>query len=881
MNAISRFIKRLAILFGRTRFRGELDEEMAFHREQAEREFVAGGMTPEAARYAAMRRFGNAVRVKERSHEVVGFKAETVAQDLRFAVRQLRRNPGFALTATLILALGIGASVAIFAFVDAALIKPLPYPDPARLVAVNESTELFPRNDLSYADYLDWKRVNTVFSSLDVYTANRFELNTPSGTEPVHGLRVSAGFLGTLGIHPMLGRDFREDEDAVGASPVALLCYGVWQSRFGGRRDVVGQTVNLSGVAYTIVGVLPRDFEFAPRDIAEFWVPLQPTGGCETRRSCHNLDGVARLKGGVTVAAAMAEMKSIAAGLERKYPDSNRGNSASVIPLSDAIVGNIRPILLVLQGGAGLLLLIACVNVSSLMLVRAESRRREIAVRGALGASRVRLSRQFVTEAVTLVVAGSAMGLGLAYGGMKGLSGLMSKDWMDGMPFLRGLGLNPRVLIFAACLAVLAGILFSITPILHFRFSDMRDGLTEGGRGSAGTLWRRMGANLVVIELATALVLLAGAGLLGKSLYRLLHEDLGFRADHLATVNVHVPESVAPKPAQVLAFERALLERASAMPGVESAAAMDVLPVSCNCDTDWVRFVGRPYNGIHNEVNDRVVSVGLFRTLQVRLKSGRFFTEQDDANSPKVVLINEAFARKYFPGEDPIGKKMGDTDLTPASIRQIVGLVEDLKEAGLDQEQWPAEYEAFNQSPSSYYSLILRTSQNPGAVLTALAPMIHGVNPNLSVDWQRTMEDRIDDSEAANIHRSAAYLFGGFAVLALVLGVVGLYGVIAFSVGRRTREIGVRMALGAQRSSVYRLVLKEAGRLIAVGVVLGLAGSVGAAMLMRKLLFGVQAWDAWTLIGVAVVLAISALMASYFPARQAASVDPAEALRAE
>jgi predicted permease len=346
-------------------------------------------------------------------------------------------------------------------------------------------------------------------------------------------------------------------------------------------------------------------------------------------------------------------------------------------------------------------------------------------------------------------------------------------------------------------------------------------------------------------------------------------------------VNVHVPESVAPKPAQVLAFERALLERASAMPGVESAAAMDVLPVSCNCDTDWVRFVGRPYNGIHNEVNDRVVSVGLFRTLQVRLKSGRFFTEQDDANSPKVVLINEAFARKYFPGEDPIGKKMGDTDLTPASIRQIVGLVEDLKEAGLDQEQWPAEYEAFNQSPSSYYSLILRTSQNPGAVLPALAPMIHGVNPNVSVDWQRTMEDRIDDSEAANIHRSAAYLFGGFAVLALVLGVVGLYGVIAFSVGRRTREIGVRMALGAQRSSVYRLVLKEAGRLIAVGVVLGLAGSVGAAMLMRKLLFGVQAWDAWTLIGVAVVLAISALMASYFPARQAASVDPAEALRAE
>ncbi|MGD0733627.1 MAG: ABC transporter permease [Terracidiphilus sp.] len=881
MNSISRFLKKLTILFGGARFRGELDEEMAFHREQAEKELVAGGMTREAARYAAMRQFGNSTGAREKSHEVVGFKAETVAQDLRFALRQLRRNPGFALTAILIIGLGIGASVAIFAFVDAALIKPLPYPEPTRLVAVTESIALFPNANLSYADYLDWKRMNTVFSSMDVYTANRFEFNTPTGTEPVHGLRVSVGFLGTLGVKPMLGRDFHAGEDVAGAAPVVLLRYGVWQTRFGGRSDVVGQTVNLSGTAYTIVGVLPQDFEFAPRDIAEFWVPLQPKSDCEKRRSCHNLDGVGRLKDGVTVGTALAQMKSIAAQLETQYPDSNRGQGASVMPLTDKIVGNIRPILLALLGGAGLLLLIACVNVSSLILVRAESRRREIAVRGALGASRARLSRQFITEAVTMVVAGTAIGLGLAYGGMKGLSALMSKDWMDGMPFLRGLGLNPRVLIFAGCLAVIAGILFSITPILHFRFSDMRDGLTEGTRGSAGMLWRRMGSNLVVIELATALVLLAGAGLLGKSLYKLLHEDLGFRADHLATVNVHVPHAVAPGAGQQIAFERALLERAGSLPGVQSAAAIDVLPVSCNCDTDWVRFVGRPYNGIHNEVNDRVVSTGLFSTLQVKLKSGRFFSEADDAAKPKVIMINNAFARRYYPGEDPIGKKIGDTQLTPTSIREIVGVVEDFKEAGLDQEQLPTEYEPFNQDPDSYFSIVLRTSQDAGSILPALAPMIHGVNPNVSVDWQRTMEDRIEDSEAANIHRSAAYLFGGFAALALVLGVVGLYGVIAFSVSRRTREIGVRMALGAQRSSVYRLVLREAGRLIAVGMVLGLAGSVGAAMLMRKLLFGVQAWDAGTLIAVAAVLAGSALAASYIPARQAASVEPAEALRAE
>lgn len=881
MNILSRFAKKLSFLFGRQRFRRELDEEMAFHRAQAIEEFIAAGMTPEAARYAAMRQFGNTTLLKEQSHEVVGFRAETVVQDLRFALRQLRKNPGFAITAILILALGIGASVAIFAFVDAALIKPLPYPNPTRLVAVTEAVPLFPRANLSYADYVDWKRMNTVFSSMDVFAAHRFEFNTPSGTESVHGLQVSAGFFGTLGIQPMLGRDFRPGEDAPGAAPVVLLRYGAWQRRFGGRPDVVGQTVNLSGVAYTIVGVLPPDFEFAPREIAEFFEPLRPTGECEKRRSCHNLDSVARLKDGVSVGAALAQMQAIALQLERQYPDSNRDQSASVMPMSAAIAGDIKPILLVLLGGAGLLLLIACVNVASLLLVRAESRRREIAVRGALGASRARLSRQFVTEALTVVALGTALGLGLASLGMKGLSGLISKDWMAGMPFLHGLGLNPRVLLFAASLAALAGILFSVTPILHFRLSDMREGLTEGARGSAGRLWRRMGANLVVIELATAVVLLAGAGLLGKSLFKLLHEDLGFRPDHLATFNVGLPSLVFSNNEQLVAFEHALLERAGRMPGVQSVAVTSMLPVSCNCNTDWVRFVGRPYNGLHNEVNEREVSAGMFQTLQVKLKRGRFFSEADNAGKPKVVIVNQAFAQKYFPGEDPVGKKMGDTELTPASLREIVGVVENFKDAGLDQEQWPAEYEPFDQNPDGYLYVVLRTAQDPGAILPALAPMIHSVNPSVSVDWERTMQERIDDSQAAYIHRSAAYLVGGFAILALLLGVVGLYGVIAYSVNQRTREIGVRMALGAQRSSVYQLILKEAGRLIAAGVAVGLLAAVGAAMLMGKLLFGVQAWDAGTLLGVAALLAVSALLASYVPARRAASVNPAEALRAE
>jgi macrolide transport system ATP-binding/permease protein len=881
MNALSQVFRKLLLLFRRNRFRSDLDEEMAFHREQAEQGFIAAGMPPAEARRAGIRQFGNVTRLKERSNEVVGFTAETVVQDLRFGLRQLRRNPGFATTAMVILALGIGASVAIFVFVDAALIKPLPYPNPTRLVAVNESTALFPRNNISYPDYIDWKRLNTVFSSMDVYTAHRFEFNTPSGTKSVHGLSVSAGFFETLGIRPLLGRDFRPGEDAVGASPVVILRYGAWQRRFGGRADVIGQTINLSGMAYTVVGVLPRDFEFAPRDIAEFFEPLRPSGECEKRRSCHNLDGVGRLKDGVTVFSASAQMEAIAQQLEKQYPDSNRGQGASIVPLSKAIVGDIKPILLVLLGGAGLLLLIACVNVSSLMLVRAESRRHEIAVRGALGASRLRLSRQFVTEALMLAASGSALGMGLAYAGMKGLTALISKDWMAGMPFLRGLGLNPRVLAFAACLAVLAGTLFALAPILRFRLSNMRDGLMENSRGSAGALWRRMGANLVVVELATAVVLLAGAGLLAKSLYRLLHEDLGFNPAHLATANVSLPYSVFSTDAKQIAFEHALLERASTMPGVQSAALTSVLPVSCNCNTDWVRFVGKPYNGIHNEVNEREVSTGLFQTLQVKLKSGRFFNDSDDASKPKVVIVNQAFAEKYFPGEDPIGKKLGDTALTPASIREIVGVVENFKDGGLDEDEWPAEYEPLDQYPGGYYSLVLRTSQNASAILPELASMVQAVNPSVSVDWERTMSELIDDSQAAYIHRFAAYLVGCFAAVALVMGVVGLYGVIAYSVSQRTREIGVRMALGAQRGSVYRLVLGEASRLIGVGVSAGIAGSVGAATLMGKLLFGVHPWDAETLIAVAATLVLASLAASFVPARRAASINPTDALRTE
>jgi predicted permease len=802
-------------------------------------------------------------------------------QDLRYSLRQLRKSPGFAATAILVLALGMSASVAIFAFVDAALIKPLPYANPDRLVDVTESAEMFPRANLSYPDYLDWKRLNTVFSSMEVYNGTGYLLRTADGTTPAPGVRVSDGFFGTLGIAPILGRDFYAGEDLPSAPHTVILSYSTWRNRFGGRKDVIGEAVTLSGIPHTIVGVLPSDFQFAPRGNAEFWTTLHADDHCSKSRGCHNFDGIGRLKDGITVAMALANMKTIAKQLEQQYPADNRGQGASVLPLSEVIVRDIRPIFLVLLAGAGLLLVIACVNVSSLLLVRSESRKREIAVRGALGASRGRLIRQFMTEGIVLVGAGCLLGLLAADGAMRILISLISTDMLAYMPYLIGIRLNLHVLAFAGTVCIFAAILFALPPVLRLPLTKLREGLTEGGRGYAGTLWRRFGANLVVVELAIAVVLLVAAGLLGKSFYRLLHVDIGFQSEHLATVGVQLPEVTYAKDPQIVAVAHQIVNRISSLPGVESVGLTTVLPVSFNGNTTWIRIVGQPYNGEHNEVNQREVNSALFTTLRAKLSRGRYFTEAEDKSKPLVVLINQALARKYFPGQDPIGKKIGDTSLSEKSLAEVIGIVDDVKDGSLDSEIWPAVYYPFNQNTDSDFSLVVRTSDAEQSLLPTMVAAIHEIDPGIGTRDESTMIDRINDSPTAYMHRSSAWLVGGFAALALCLGVVGLYGVIAYSVTQRTREIGVRMALGAQRSSVYQLILREAGWLVGVGICVGLLCSVAAASLMGSLLFGVRAWDVTTLAAVAVVLACSALLASYIPARRAATVDPMVALRCE
>jgi predicted permease len=534
-----------------------------------------------------------------------------------------------------------------------------------------------------------------------------------------------------------------------------------------------------------------------------------------------------------------------------------------------------------LLGGAGLLLLIASVNVASLLLVRAQSRKREIAVRGALGASRQRLLRQFVTEGMVLSASATGIGLAAADGAMHLLTRLIPADTLASMPYLQGLGLTPHVLLFTLAISLLSVVIFSLTPIVSISGDEMRAGLTEGSRGASGTVWQKFGANLVVVELATAVVLLVGAGLLGKSLYRLLQVDPGLEPSNLATLQLSVPRAKYSSDQQSIALERQILDRVTVLPGVTSAAMTNKLPVGDGDFTTSFVVVGRPVHGEHNEVAFRIVSTDYFKTLQARLLEGRYFTPAEDATKPHVTLINRALARRYFPGEHPIGMSINFDGGKPDQTMQIIGVIDDIREGPLDTEARAAFYVPFEQRPLPFFSIVARTSVEAQSVIPSLIAAMHQIDPDIAAFGGATMDQRIHDSPPSYLHRASAWLVGSFAVLALLLSVVGLYGVIAYSVSQRTREIGVRIALGAQRGMVYQLILKQAGRLIAIGLIAGLAGSIAAASLMRQLLFGTQAWDAFTLTTVVVMLGMSALMASYLPARRAASVNPLEALRSE
>ena len=860
----------------------DLERELESDLELEEEEQRERGVPSEDAPYAARRAFGNTTLIREQMHESWGWAPfERFLQDLGYALRQCRRSPAFVSTAILVLALGTGVSVAIFGFVDAALLEPLPYANPNRLVSVNESGIEAPLWPLSYPDFLDWQRLNRSFSALDIYSGIGLLLRTGSGTEPVQGERVSGGLFRTLGVRPILGRDFNPGENRLGGPNVVILSYGAWIHRFGARHDVVGQAVDLDNQAYSIIGVLPRSFTFAPSGNAEFWVPLNALSPHEHFRTFYAFMGIGRLGDGVTPQEANAEMTAIAKDLQRQYATTGRNLSASVVPLSEVFIGDVGPMLLMLGAGAGLLLLIACVNVASLVLVRSESRKREVAVRGALGATPARLVRQFVTEGLLFGVLGTLAGLMVAAALMKLLAGIVPMDMAARMPFLQAAGLNAHTGAFAAVVTLLTASLLAVTPVLRLSLRRVTDGLAEAERGGTGVLWRRLGANLVVVELAIAVVLLSGAGLLAKSFYRLLHVPLGFDPDHLATVRVMIPSTAYQDNEQTLSLYREIMRRVSSLPGVESVGASSMLPVQCNCAQDRIQVVGRPFHGEHNEVDERHVSPDYLPALKARLLRGRGFTESDDFSAPGVAIINQALAKKYFPDQDPLGQRIANDEGGRPSVWKIVGVVDDVREGPLDIETRPAEYLPTNQTMDHGLSLAVRTRQDPGAVLPLLVTALHQLDPRLGVSDEVAMEAKIEGTQAALLHRFSAYLVGGFAVVALLLVLVGLYGVTAYSVSQRTREIGVRMALGAQRSSVYRLVMGQAGLLTSAGLAIGLLCSIGTAVFIRKLLFTVAAWDVATLAAVAFVLAFASLVASLMPAHRAASIDPIQALRTE
>jgi macrolide transport system ATP-binding/permease protein len=873
-------LRRALNLLSRSRLDREIEIELASHIEMRTEDNLAAGMTPKDARRDALLRFGNRTATKER---VVNTGAipllASIWSDVSYTCRQLVRNPGFALTAILVLALGICASAAIFAFVDAVLITPLPYKNPPRLVGLFESTPLGPRFHLSHLDYLDWKRMNHVFTSVEAFDQNTLALMTATGVQRTEGVSVGAGFFRLLGISPVLGRDFHPGEDVAGAPRTVILTYSAWEKRFGKQQDVLGKTVTLNGASSVIVGVLPQWFQFAPAGAAEFWMPLQSSPKPEERGE-HGMLAFARLRDGVSLQVASADMSTIAQQLAKQYPDADEGRGATVVPLTELIVGSLRPTLLLLLSGAALLLLIAAVNVSGLLLVRLQSRQRELAVRAALGATAARLTRQLATEAVVLTLAGTLLGIGAAYGAIQLLRQLIPLDMLDTMPYLKSLGLNAHVLLFAAATGLACALLLSLMAIARAPFSDLQGGLTAGGRGAAGTVWRHLGANMVVMELCTAMVLLVGAGLLCKSFYKLLHTEIGLQPDHLAVLRMWARQSRYSKNEQIIALAHQVMDEVRHLPGVQSVAVAHQIPVA-NLAGGSVSFeiIGSPQRQENNDANSRQVSSSYFTTVQARLFAGRWFSETDNASRPRVAIVNRVFAQKYFAGEDPLGRSFRfDASQPPI---EIVGIVENINEGPPDADVQPALYTPFDQDPDAGFFVVVRTAQTPEVILTALEETIHHISPTILTTGAETMEGRIYHLQSTWLRRSSAWLSGGFAAVALLLGVVGLYGVVAYSVSQRTREIGVRIALGAQRGSVYRLILIEAGRLIAAGIGIGLLSAIGTATLMSKLLFHTQPWDWETLAAVAMVLAISALSATFIPARRAAAVEPTEALRAE
>ena len=809
-----------------------------------------------------------------------------IKEDLKYGLRVLARRPGFTLVAALTLALGIGATTAIFSVVNAVLLRPLPFADPDRLVvALHDGA-----NPVSPADFADWRDQSQVLSDLTAVEIWGPYLAGPDRREQMGAVRATAGLFDMLGTAPLLGRTFQAGEDRPGAAPVVVLSHGLWQRRFGGDTGIVGQRLALDGVSYEVIGVMPPEFQFplfwAMK--AEMWGPLALADRTGARAS-RSLRVFGRLKPGVTLGQAQAEMGAIARRLAEAYPRTNAGLGVTVLPLHQKVVGGVRPLLLVLLGAVGCVLLISCVNVANLLLVRASGRNREMAVRQALGASRLRLARQMLTESLLLSGLGGAAGLALAFWATQALTANLPAETL---PRQQAIGLDGRALAFTTLMALLTGLVFGLAPALQAGRADLNSGLKEGGRDAAGGgRARRVRSLLVVAEVALALVLLIGAGLMIRSFAQLQRVDPGFDPSNLLTMTVSVTGSQHAEGPRRAAFFGELLDRVRALPGAESASAINHLPLGGDVWGTRFTIEGRPAPapGEVPGATFRVTRPDYFRVMRIPLRAGRDFTEQDDERAPGVAIVNETLARLHWPGEDALGRriKLGSPEADGRWLT-VVGIAKDVKQA-----EWAAAaraelYQPYLQAAEylrrpaphvSYLTLVVRAAGDPMRLAPAVEREVRALDKDAPVAEVATMESVI--ARKMWQPRLSMFLLGSFAALAVALAAVGIYGVMSYAVAQRTHELGLRMALGAEPRRVLRLVLAQGLKLALAGVGLGLLSAYALTRVMGSLLYGVSATDPVTFAGVAVLLALVALLACYVPALRATRVDPLVALRHE
>ena len=799
----------------------------------------------------------------------------TVLQDLRYALRMLLKNPGFAVVAVIALALGIGANTAIFSVVNTVLLRSLPYTDPDRLMILRENKlPQFPEFSVSPGNFLDWRNQSNSFEKL--VAINRAAYNLVAGDdepERLRGARVSAGVFEMLGVNPSQGRTFMDEEDQPGRENVVILSGSLWKRRFGSDPNIVGQSITLSAASYTVIGIMPSSFQFPDRDI-ELWTPIAFTAGQAQQHGSHYISVIGRLKQDVTVEQAEVEMRGIAARLAEQYPGSNAGWSTNVFPMQEYEVRDVRSGLIFLLGAVALVLLIACANVANLLLARSTARQKEMAIRSALGASRWRVVRQLLTESVLLALLGGVVGLLLAFWGTESLLALAPED----LPRAKDVTLDARVLGFTLLMTLMTGVIFGLAPALQASNPNLNETLKEAGRGTTSGR-HRVRNSLVIVEVALALMLLVSSGLMIRSFIRLQQVNPGFNPKNALAVDISLPRRKYQSSDQSLAFFERLVEKTSALPGVVAAGGTQSLPIQGDFLVGF-DIQGRPPvpPGEGKSTNYYAVTPDYFTAMGIPLLRGRLFTEQDNKTARSVAIINETMVRQYFPDEDPIGKSIHVTQ-GPDKFREIVGIVGDVKQYGLARPSPLQTYEPYLQMPFSELTLVVRTEGNPATLSAAIRSEVQAIDKEQPVSRIRTLDQILSGS--VQQERFLMLLLGVFAAVAMILAAVGLYGVMNYAVTQRTHEIGIRMALGAGAGNVLRLIVGHGMMLALIGVAIGLAGAFAVTRLMATMLFSISTTDPLTFAGISVLLTGVALVACLAPARRAIKVDPMRALRHE